>query len=89
MVSGKFKSSRFRKVFVKTPGGNTVVHYTERKVNLPKCAQCKAVLKGMPKLVNSKFKNLPRSKKVTNRPYGGNLCSGCARKLLRTRARDM
>ncbi len=89
MVSGKHKTKRFRKVFVRTPGAKVVVHYRQRKVNLPKCAECKTALKGMPKLINSKFKNLPKSKKTTNRPYGGNLCSKCMRLKLKAKAREL
>ncbi|MBS3112704.1 50S ribosomal protein L34e [Candidatus Woesearchaeota archaeon] len=89
MVSGKYKTKRFRKVFIKTPGARTIVHYRQRKVNLPKCAECKTPLKGMPKLLSSQFKNLSKSKKTTNRPYGGNLCSACMRSKLKQKAREM
>lgn len=89
MVSGKFKTKRFRKIFVKTPGAKLVIHRIERKINLPKCAICKTELKGMPRLINSEFKNLPKSKKTTNRPYGGNLCSRCMRAKLKQKAREM
>lgn len=89
MVSGKHKTKRFRKVFVKTPSGNNVIHYVKRKVAIPKCAECKQPLKGIPKLIASKFRTLPKSKKKNNRPYGGNLCSKCMRLKLKEKAKAM
>ncbi len=89
MPCGKYKSRRFRRVFVRTPGARTVLHYRERKVNIPKCAVCKATLKGMPKLIGSEFKNLSKSQKRVERPYGGNLCSRCARVKIKEYANSL
>ena len=89
MVSGKFKSRRFRKTFVRIPSGKSVVHYKKRKVSIPKCAVCKITLHGIPKLIASKTKNLPKSMKTNNRPFGGNLCSKCMRAKLKEKAKAM
>ena len=83
MVSGKHRSKSLRKVFVKTPGGKTTTHYRTRKPAKQKCAKCGVVLIGIPHLKPSKFKNLPKTKKRPNRPYGGNLCSKCLRSEMR------
>ena len=89
MVSGRFKSGRFRKVFVRTPGAKNVVHYRERMPKIAKCAECKQPLKGIPRLRATEFKNLAKSQKKTNRPYGGNLCSKCARNKIKESARSL
>ena len=45
---------------------------------MARCAICKKPLHGIPKEV----RKLPTSKKRVERPYGGNLCSKCARNLI-------
>ena len=83
MPAGKHKSRTLRRVFVKTPGGDNKIHYRKRKINIPKCGNCGKPLQGIPKLIQSKFKNLPRTKKRPTRPYGGVLCSACSRKKIK------
>ena len=82
MVSGKHKSKHFRKVFVKTPGGKTKVQYKKRKTKKLVCRICKKPLHEIPTLTKTKFKNLPKTKKRPQRPYGGVLCSKCSRKQI-------
>jgi len=82
MPAGKEKSRSKRRVFVKTPSG-AKIHYKQRKPGQHKCAGCGKVLAGIPSLESRKFKNLPKTKKRPNRPYGGNLCSVCMRKVMR------
>lgn len=81
MVRGKEKSRSKRRVFVKTPGGKVKRHYRTRKIAQPKCSECGARLHGIPKLIQSKFKNLSKTKRSSSRPYA-NLCSKCMRKKL-------
>ena len=88
MVEGKFKSGRFRKIFVKTSGGRTAVHYKKRKPSKAKCAGCGAVLPGVPRERLHKMKKISKTKKRPERPYGGFLCSKCARKKIITEARE-
>ncbi len=87
MPSGKHKSGRYRKVFVKTPGGRNTVHFRRRKPSKAICATCKKQLAGVPRELPSKMANLPKTTKRPERPYGGTLCSACTRKLLRDKAR--
>ena len=87
MVSGKHKSKSLRKVFRRTPGNKVVVHYKKRKPNKARCAICGAVLKGVPRELPYKMRNLPKSKKRPSRPYGGYLCSKCARQKIIEEAR--
>ena len=87
MPSGKHKSGRFRKIFVKTPGGTNTVHFRRRKPSKAICATCKKQLAGVPRGLPSKIANLPKTAKRPERPYGGVLCSACTRNLLREKAR--
>jgi len=87
MPRGMFKSGRLRKIFVKTPGAKNVVHYRQRKPSKAVCSNCKKLLAGVPRELPAKMANLPKTKKRPERPYGGDLCSACTRKLLQQKAR--
>ena len=85
---GKFKSrKRFRLVYVKTPGGKTVVHYKKRKPGKAHCAECGAVLSGVAREKIYKMKRMGKTKKRPERPFGGQLCSKCMRKRIIEEAR--
>ena len=88
MPSGKHKSGRYRKVFVKTPGSRTAVHFRERKPSKAVCGSCKKPLLGVPRERPAKMVNLPKTVKRPERPYGGVLCSNCMRKHLRQKVRE-
>ena len=88
MPSGKHKSGRYRKIFVRTPGSKNTVHFRERKPSKTICGNCKKPLAGVPRERPAKMANMPKSAKRPERPYGGNLCSACTRKLLQQKARD-
>jgi len=89
MPAGRHKSRSLRRVFVKTPGGRTVLHYRKRKPKNPKCRSCGAVLKGVPRERPYKMKKMTKSKKRPSRIYGGNLCSRCVRKKIIEKARKV
>lgn len=82
MVSGKHKSRSLRRVYVRTPGGKNKIHYRQRKPGIAKCAVCGKSLHGIPRLLHSKFKNLAKTKKRPQRPYGGKLCSKCTKQKI-------
>ena len=82
MVAPKHRSHSLRKVFKKTPGGRTVVHYEKKKPNKAVCTLCGRPLSGTPREVPSKLRNMPKSSKRPERPYGGVLCSSCARRVI-------
>lgn len=88
MPRGMHKSKTLRQVFVKTPGGKTVKHYRRRKPSKAVCGSCKKELKGVPKNIPAKVRAMPKSARRPERPYGGNLCSACTRRLLQTKARE-
>ncbi len=85
---GRLKSrKRLRMVFVRTPGGRTTTHFRKKKPSKAKCGNCGKQLAGVPRELPSKMKNLPKTKKRPERPYGGVLCSKCTRSLLKNQAR--
>ena len=88
MPSGKHKSGHYRKIFVKTPGNRTTVHFRERKPSATVCSQCRQKLAGVPRENPAKMANMPKTAKRPERPYGGTLCSSCTRKLIQLRARE-
>jgi large subunit ribosomal protein L34e len=82
MVSGRHKSRTMRRVHVKVPGGATKLHYKLRKPKPAKCSMCGDVLKGVARERPVKMRNLAKTKKRPERPYGGILCSKCMRKKI-------
>ncbi|MFH1589781.1 MAG: 50S ribosomal protein L34e [archaeon] len=82
MPAGNKKSNTFRKVFVKTPGGKTVVHHRTRKPKQHKCADCGAEIIGVPRLRPYEMHNLAKTKKRPQRAYGGKLCGACLKKKI-------
>ena len=89
MPTGKHKSRTFRRVFVKTPGAKTVLHYKRRKPNKAHCAKCKKVLPGVPRELPYKMRNMAKTKKRPERPFGGVLCSSCSREHIKQQARSL
>jgi large subunit ribosomal protein L34e len=87
MVEGRKKSRTFRRVKVKTPGGETKVQYKRRKPSKAKCSECKAILTGVARALPGKMKKMPKTKKRPTRPYGGVLCTKCTRKKITQKAR--
>jgi large subunit ribosomal protein L34e len=88
MVSGKHKSRTMRKVFVRTPGAKTVVHYRKRKPAKAQCAGCGKELAGVPRERPYKMKTMTKTSKRPQRPFGGVLCSPCSRKEIIKRSRQ-
>jgi large subunit ribosomal protein L34e len=87
MVEGKKKSRTFRRVYVKTPGNKVVIHYRKRKHSKAECAGCGAGLIAVPRERPFKMRNMPKTHKRPERPYGGYFCSKCARKKIVAEAR--
>ncbi|MFH0874353.1 MAG: 50S ribosomal protein L34e [archaeon] len=87
MPEGRFKSRTYRRVEKKLPGGKTVLHHEKRNVGKASCASCGAVLPAVPRARTTKLMNMPKTKKRPQRPYGGVLCSKCARAKIVAEAR--
>ena len=83
-----FKSRSWVRKKVRTPGNKLVDRYSRRKPSTAKCGKCGALLHGVPRLRPSKLGKLAKTKRRPERPYGGSLCSKCARELIREKARN-
>jgi large subunit ribosomal protein L34e len=77
------RSRSLRRILKKIPGGAFTIHYSRRKPSVAKCAKCKKPLKGMARKRVSKLKKIAGSMRKPSRPYGGNLCSGCTREVIK------
>jgi large subunit ribosomal protein L34e len=83
MPEGRKRSRSFRRIYVKTPGGRTVIHYKRRKPGRAKCG-CGAVLMGAPRGIPSVMRKLSKTEKRPERPFGGVLCSKCMRAKIKS-----
>lgn len=72
-----------KKVKKRSPSGRVSVHVKREKPSIAKCANCKSLLHGIPRLNPSEIKKLSKSKRRPERPYGGYLCSNCSREIFR------
>ncbi|MBU2562014.1 MAG: 50S ribosomal protein L34e [Nanoarchaeota archaeon] len=87
MVQPSRRSRTLRRVHRRTPGSRTVLHFKKRKPAKAICSQCGKVLAGVPRERPYKMQRLPKTKKRPERPYGGRLCSACARRAIIASAR--
>ena len=88
MVSPKYRSRTFRRIYTKLPGNKVVIHYKRRMPKKAHCGSCGSELKAVPRALTYKMMNMPKSYKRPERPYGGNLCSRCMRNLFVEKARS-
>jgi len=86
MPSPKFRSRSLRRIHVRKTIGKTI-HYKKRKPKIAHCAVCGAILKGVPRERPYKMRNIPKTQKRPERPYGGMLCSKCTRNLIKGKVR--
>ena len=71
MPRGMFKSGRLRKIFVRTPGSRTTVHYRARKPSKAICGNCKTQLAGVPRERPAHLKKIPKSSKKMRKLLDG------------------
>jgi len=88
MPEGRFKSRSMKRVFRKVPGGRTVLHYKRKKPKKAHCAGCGGLLSGVPRENSITMKNMPKTKKRPERPFGGVLCSRCMRTEFKAQAKE-
>jgi len=86
MPAPRLRSRSLRKIYVRTPGGRTIIHYRYKKPELAKCSSCGNPLKGVPNERPDKMRKLPKTKKRPSRPHP-NLCSKCMRREIIREAR--
>ncbi|MFZ8788141.1 MAG: 50S ribosomal protein L34e [Acidilobaceae archaeon] len=82
MVRPALRSRSWRRVYRRTPGGETIVHFERRRPGKPTCWRCGRPLGGVPRGFPYEIRGFARSKRRPNRPYGGYLCSTCLAELL-------
>ena len=87
MPEGRYRSRSYKRTFKKTPGGNTVLHYKRKKPSRHICAECGKQLHAVPRGRPYQIRKLSKSKRRPNRPYGGNLCTECVRRVFKQEAR--
>ncbi len=83
MVRPALRSRSLRRVKVRTPGGEVVVHYEKRRPGPARCARCGRPLNGVPRVRPNILRNMAKTSKRPERPYGGVLCPRCLAELLR------
>ena len=66
-----------------------VLRTKRRRPSAAKCAVCKKPLHGVKRLHQIQMKKLSKTEKRPERPYGGYLCSSCAREKFREKVRGM
>ena len=81
MVRPAYRSHSKRRVYKRTPGGRTVVHFEERKPKAARCAVCGKPLGGVPRGRPVEIRKLSKTERRPERPYGGYICGSCLRKL--------
>ena len=88
MVRPSQRSHSLRRVFRRTPGSKTVLHFRKRKPSKAKCGKCGKLLHGVPRERPFKMQNLAKTEKRPERPFGGVLCSACMRSKIVTEVRE-
>jgi large subunit ribosomal protein L34e len=83
-----YRSRSLRRVYVRLPGGETVVHYEKRRPGPARCAICGRPLNGVPRLRPSELRQLPKTAKRPERIYGGVICPSCLTKLIKKTVRS-
>ena len=79
MVRGQYRSRTFRRIKKTTPGAKNKIHYVKRKHAKAQCGVCGRALPGVATGPASKMKNMPKTAKRPQRPFGGVLCTKCSR----------
>lgn len=77
------RTHSYRRIYRRTPGGRTVIHYEPKRPKAARCAICGGILNGVPRTKPVELKNMPKTYKRPERPYGGYLCHRCLARLLK------
>jgi len=87
MVRGMYRSRSLKRKKVRVPGGNSVTHYRRKKTSKHVCAECGALLGGIPRGTPHEIGSISKSERSVSRPYGGYYCPSCLRKKLKYEVR--
>lgn len=86
MTQSKTKSRTFARKKVRTINGTKTV-YERRKPKVGSCHVTGETLKGVPRVLPVRMKNMSKTEKRPQRPFGGVLSSKASREELKKRAR--
>ena len=86
-TQSKTKSRTFARKKVRTINGTKTV-YTRRKPKVGTCPVTGEVLKGVPRELPAVMRNLAKTEKRPQRPFGGVLSSTASRQELKRRTRN-
>ena len=84
----KHRNRSFRRVIVKLANRLTT-HYKKSKPKKAHCSSCGGKLAGVARERPYKMRNMPKTAKRPERPYGGKLCSKCLRAEMKSKARSL
>ncbi len=87
MVRPALRSRGVRRVYRRTPGGRTVIHYDRLRKAKARCAICGRELGGVP-IDAMELRKLPKSLKRPERMFGGVLCPSCLSLALKMAVRE-
>ncbi len=82
LVRPSLRTRSWRRVYRRTPGGRSIVHFERVRPGKPVCWRCGRSLAGVPRGFPFEIRGFSKSKRRPNRPYGGYLCSTCLAELL-------
>ena len=82
----KHRNRSFRHVAVKL-ASRVTTHYKKRNPAKAQCGNCGKELHGVPRAKPVAIRNMPKTQKRPERPYGGVLCSACMRQVMISKAR--
>lgn len=88
MLPAKTKSRSFRRKHVRVTSG-TKLTYHRRAPKQPVCAVTGKKLHGVPRKTTTELKNMPKTHKRPQRPFGGVLSSEASREVHKTKARNL
>ncbi|MEM2917835.1 MAG: 50S ribosomal protein L34e [Candidatus Bathyarchaeia archaeon] len=78
-----------KRVYLKLPGGKSVIHYEKEKQGYLRCSRCSRILFGIPRLSSSELRKLSMSQRRIKRMYGGQLCHTCLQDMLKEAVRSL
>ena len=74
------------KIQRRTPGNRTVTHTKPKKTGHHECALCHGILHGTPRGAVVQIRKITKTERRPTRPFGGQLCTKCTRKVMSHRA---
>ena len=87
MSGASVKSRSLKRVWRRTPGGRTVIHYRGSRLGVAVCGVCGSRLGGMP-TSGKVLRKIAKSSKRPERLFGGVLCPSCLSLALKLSVRS-